>query len=74
MSTNALFDADIATTELGRKRRELMPVDAQIVDSYLAARSDGDLKQMRLLRRNAAALDPQLLDELDGLDNYPAAA
>jgi hypothetical protein len=73
MSTYTLFDADIAVTELGRKRRALMPVDAQIVDSYLAARSDGDREQMRLLRRNAFALDPQLVDELDGID-YPAAA
>jgi hypothetical protein len=74
MSTQTLFDADVAATDLGKKRRALMPVDAQIVDSYLAARSDGDRKQMRLLRRNAAALDPQLVDELDGLDNYPAVA
>ncbi|CAM5602787.1 hypothetical protein [Streptomyces coeruleorubidus] len=73
MSTPTLFDADIAATELGKKRRALMPVDAQIVDSYRAARSDGDREQMRLLRRNAAALDPQLLAELDGFD-YPAAA
>jgi hypothetical protein len=73
MSTNLLFDADIAATELGKKRRALMPVDAQIVDSYLAARSDGDREQMQLLRRNAFALDPQLVDELDGID-YPAAA
>jgi hypothetical protein len=73
MSTYTLFDADVAATELGRKRRALMPVDAQIVDSYLAARSDGDREQMRLLRRNAFALDPQLVDELDGID-YLAAA
>jgi hypothetical protein len=73
MSTHTLFDADIAATELGKRRRALMPVDAQIVDSYLAARSDGDVKQMRLLRRNAAALDPDLVAELDGFD-YPAAA
>jgi hypothetical protein len=74
MSTHTLFDADVAATALGKKRRELMPVDAQIVDSYLAARSDGDFTQMRLLRRNAAALDPDLLAELDGFDRYPAAA
>jgi hypothetical protein len=74
MSTNTLFDADVAATDLGRKRRALMPVDAQIVDSYLAARSDGDREHMLLLRRNAFALDPQLVDQLDGLDSHPAAA
>lgn len=73
MSLTILSDADLAVTELGRKRRALMPVDAQIVASYLSARSDGDREQMRLLRRNAAALDPSLVDELDNL-NYPAAA
>ncbi|MFF4346775.1 hypothetical protein [Streptomyces sp. NPDC001530] len=73
MSTSLLFDADLAATELGRKRRALMPADAQIVASYLSARSDGDREQMRILRRNAAALDPTLVDELDGL-NYLAAA
>lgn len=73
MSPFILSDADLAATELGRKRRALMPVDAQIVASYLSARSDGDREQMRLLRRYAAALDPSLVDELDGLD-YPAAA
>ena len=73
MSTSLIFDADLAATELGKKRRALMPVDAQIVASYLAARSDGDREQMRLLRRNAAALDPTLVDELDGFD-YLAAA
>jgi hypothetical protein len=56
-----------------------MPVEAQIVDSYLLARSDGDREHMRLLRRNASALDPELLAELDGIDyparfDYPAAA
>lgn len=50
-----------------------MPVEAQIVDSYLSARSDGDREQMRLLRRNASALGPDLLAELDGID-YLAAA
>ena len=79
MSTSLLFDADVAATELGRKRRAAMPVEAQIVDSYLLARSDGDREHMRLLRRNASALDPELLAELDGIDyparfDYPAAA
>jgi hypothetical protein len=73
MSTQTLFDADVAATELGKKRRALMPVDAQIVDSYLAARSDGDREQMRFLRKSAKAIDPDLLAELDGFD-YPAAA
>lgn len=73
MSTSLLFDADVAVSELGRRRRAAMPVEAQIVDSYLSARSDGDREQMRLLRRNASALGPDLLAELDGIDS-PAAA
>jgi hypothetical protein len=73
MSLYILSDADLGASELGRKRRASMPVDAQIVASYLAARSDGDREQMRLLRRNAASLDPALVDELDGID-FPAAA
>ncbi len=68
-----LFDADLAATGLGRKRRSRMSVEAQIVDAYLAARADGDREQMRLIRDHAAAIGPQLVDELDGFD-YPAAA
>ena len=73
MSTTVLSDADVAVTELGRGRRARMTVEAQIVDAYLVARADGDRQQMQALRRNAAALDPTLVDELDGFD-YLAAA
>lgn len=73
MSTTVLIDADLAVSELGKARRSRMTVDVQIVDAYLAARADGDSEQMQTLRRNAAALDPTLLAELDGF-NYPAAA
>lgn len=73
MSTTVLIDADLAVSELGKARRARMTVDVQIVDAYRAARADGDRKQMQTLRRNAAALDPTLLAELDGF-NYPAAA
>ena len=73
MSTTVLIDADLAVSELGKARRARMTVDVQIVDAYLAARADGDRKQMQTLRRNAAALDPTLLAELDGF-NHPAAA
>ncbi|MET7924756.1 hypothetical protein ABZT43_12320 [Streptomyces sp. NPDC005349] len=73
MSTTVLIDADLAVSELGKARRARMTVDVQIVDAYLAARADGDRKQMQTLRRNAAALDPTLLAEFDGFD-YPAAA
>ena len=73
MSTTVLIDADVAVTELGKTRRARMTVEAQIVDAYLAARKDGDREHMQALRRNAAAIDPTLVDELDGL-NYLAAA
>jgi hypothetical protein len=73
MSTTVLIDADLAVTELGRARRARMTVDVQIVDAYLAARADGDRKQMRTLRQLAVSIDPSLVDELDGF-NYLAAA
>jgi hypothetical protein len=73
MSTTVLNDADLAVTELGIARRARMTVDVQIVDAYLSARADGDREQMQSLRQLAVAIDPTLVDELDGL-NYLAAA
>ncbi|MFJ9012310.1 hypothetical protein [Streptomyces canus] len=73
MSTTVLIDADLAVTELGKARRARMTVDVQIVDAYLAARADGDREHMDTLRRLAEAIDPSLVDEIDGL-NYLAAA
>jgi hypothetical protein len=52
--------------------RELS-VEEQLVADWMAARADDDRPRMRELRRLAAALDPDLLAELDGFD-YPAAA
>lgn len=72
-----LFDADLANTELGALRRQSTTVSdayaASILDDYLAARAAGDGEQMSLIRDHAHAVDPQLVDELDGFD-YPAAA
>lgn len=50
-----------------------LTVEQRIVVDFLAARADGDRARMRFLRTTARAVDPSLLDELDGLD-YPAAA
>lgn len=72
-----LFDADLANTELGGLRRQSTTVSdayaASILDDYLAARAAGDGEQMSLIRDHAHAIDPALVDELDGFD-YPAAA
>lgn len=81
MSPYILSDADVAaTTELARLRRERTTVAAAhdayaaaLIDDYLAARADGDTERMSLIRDHAYALDPRLVDELDGFD-YPAAA
>lgn len=78
MSPFVLSDADLATTELGRKRRAAMTVSdayaASLIDEYLAARAAGNGEQMSLIRDHAYAIDPGLLDELDGFDAHPAAA
>ena len=81
MSPFLISDADLAaTTPLAAKRRARITVAeasdahaATILADYLAARSVGDREQMALIRDNAAAIDPGLVDELDGFD-YPAAA
>jgi hypothetical protein len=81
MSPFLISDADLAaTTELARLRRERTTVAdahdayaASLIDDYLAARADGRTEQMTLIRDHAYAVDPSLVDELDGFD-YPAAA
>jgi hypothetical protein len=40
---------------------------------FAAARAGGRFDLMGLIRDHAFAIDPQLVDELDGFD-YPAAA
>lgn len=50
-----------------------LSVEEQLVADWMAAREDGDRDRMRSLRSFARAIDPGLLDELDGFD-YPAAA
>ncbi|MEC4016071.1 hypothetical protein [Streptomyces sp. H27-D2] len=81
MSPFVLSDADhAATTRLGGLRRARTTVGdasdayaAHLIADYLKARTAGDREQMLLIRDNAAAVDPQLVDELNGFD-YPAAA
>lgn len=81
MSPYLISDADLArTTPLGALRRLRTTVAdasdayaASILADYLKARSDGDSDLMGLIRDNAATVDPQLVDEIDGFD-YPAAA
>ena len=75
-----IFDADLAATELGSKRRAATTVadanDQHIVDlfaEYRDARAAGQGDLLDLIRDHAYAIDPQLVDELDGFD-YPAAA
>ncbi|MFZ3592293.1 hypothetical protein [Streptomyces sp. BH104] len=74
-----LFDADLGATALGRKARALVSVAdagdsyaAQLIAEFLAARANGQLDLMQLIRDHAEAVDPDLVAELDGFD-YPAA-
>ena len=74
-----LFDADLATTELGVLRRRSTTVsdahDDHIVGlfaEYRDALAVGDTGRLNLIRDHAYAIDPALLDELGGFD-YPAA-
>ncbi|MGW0920126.1 hypothetical protein ACWD3J_14050 [Streptomyces sp. NPDC002755] len=71
-----LFDADLASTDLGRRARATTTVAAASVLSitdlfteYAAAVKGGDRARLAEIR---LAADPQLLSELDGF-NYPAA-
>lgn len=75
-----ISDVDLGATEIGKKARALMSVSdaddayaAQLINEFLTARANGRLDQMQLIRDHAEAIDPQLVDELDGF-NYPAAA
>jgi hypothetical protein len=75
-----IFDADLAATALGSKRRAATTVadanDQHIVElfaEYRDARAAGRDDLLNLIRDHAFAIDPQLLAELDGFD-YPAAA
>ncbi|MEU6768540.1 hypothetical protein ABZ916_39280 [Streptomyces sp. NPDC046853] len=77
----SLFDADLAaTTTLAAKRRKSTTVAdaddayaAQLIGEFQEARAEGRSDLMNLIRDHAYAIDPQLVDELDGFD-YPAAA
>lgn len=76
-----LFDADLAaTTELAALRRERTTLAdaaddyaASVIVDYTAARAAGRDDEAALIRDRAEAIDPALVDELDGFD-YPAAA
>jgi hypothetical protein len=75
-----LFDADLGITALGAKRREVTSVsdahDLHIVElfaEYRDALAAGRSDLVNLIRDHAYAIDPTLVDELDGFD-YPAAA
>lgn len=76
-----ISDADLAaTTDLGRLRRARTTVAdasddyaAQLIGEYRDALAAGRTEQLGLIRDHAYAIDPDLVDELDGFD-YPAAA
>jgi len=75
-----ISDADLGATDLGRKARGLVSVAdaddayaADLIDEFREARAAGRFDRMQLIREHAEAIDPQLVDELDGFD-YPAAA
>jgi hypothetical protein len=74
-----IFDADLAVTKLGSRRRASITVAAatddyaaQLIAEYLTALKDGRHEEMLLIRDQASAIHG-LVDELDGFD-YPAAA
>jgi hypothetical protein len=77
-----ISDADLAaTTDLGARRRKTITVAdamadhaASLIVEFADARAAGRFDQMNLIRDHAYAIDPDLLAELDGFDNYPAAA
>lgn len=75
-----LFSADLAATDLGRHFRSRITVGdaidgsvAALFPEYGAALRTGRTDLAGLIRDHAAAIDPALVDELDGFD-YPAAA
>ncbi|WP_431040046.1 hypothetical protein [Streptomyces sp. P9-1] len=76
-----LFSADHGTTDLGARFRSAITVDealtlsvSEVFAEYAEARQTGDPARMRAVLDYAAALDPDLVDELQGFDRYPAAA
>lgn len=80
MSPFVLSDADLASNEVGRKRRANVTVaeavEAAVADlfaDFAQAVQDRDQGRMDLIRAYAAELDESLVDELDGFD-YLAAA
>ncbi|MGW1160387.1 hypothetical protein ACWD48_19645 [Streptomyces sp. NPDC002519] len=77
MSPYLISDADLAVTELGALRRARTTVaDAHIASlfaDYADARKAGRPDVAQLVLDHAYAIDPSLLDELQGFD-YPAAA
>lgn len=75
-----LFSADLASTDLGRQARTSTTVAdaneqhiAGLFAEFAAARANGRTDLMALIRDHAYAINPDLVDELDGFD-YPAAA
>lgn len=75
-----IFDADLAATELGSRRRAATTVAeandehiGELFADYRDARAAGRDDLLNLIRDHAFAIDPGLVDELDGFD-YPAAA
>lgn len=75
-----VYDADLATTETGRRFRSTTTVGDAMDDSidylfaeYGAAIGAGLTDLVSRIRAHAEAIDPGLLAELDGFD-YPAAA
>jgi hypothetical protein len=75
-----LFSADHGTTDLGERFRSAITVAealtlsiSEVFAEYAEARRSGDAARMAAVRDYAAAVDPQLVDELAGFD-YPAAA
>lgn len=80
MSPFVLSDADLAVTELGRRRRAATTVGdarddyiAELFAEYRDALAADDTALVHLIRVYAYAIDPALVDELDGF-HYPAAA
>lgn len=75
-----ILSADLAATDLGRRARQMLTVgdamDSHIADlfaEFAEARAAGRFDRMGEIRDHARAIDPRLVDELDGFD-YPAAA
>ena len=66
-----LFDADLASTDLGRHARRvaLVPLALSISDLFAEYAAAGRARRAEI----RLAADPGLLAELDGFD-YPAAA